>query len=392
MLPKHAFSFNVTAVFKRTLSVYLFSRPKSSFLPSYIIDVRELDEKLLNIIDMKFLHGYYEPTLLILFEPNQTWPGLVRTDSVLSGERKKKYENESPNICLVFCPSQVCIWKHCIGNLVLIWVSKQPLLSELSLLLYAFFSPGVWLSVRTLAALLQSPSTSCRRFILSSGLSVICPLIVHRSWLSPNPSVSSEEACQCSVGYEFALSECWSHLKRLQVVWWCLLWIRCSIWTRAFLPTESRSILRQMGPQPFLCVRLIISNPRLYVYLWVCCDAHHSIPCLGCAGVQDEVKLTLDCCQSDFIAYDKMVISLKGGEMWVIVTLPAACMQMLMTLNYFLLAAAVLQLRVDTDNWRHEERARFPLWQSCCQRPDDLRKSCLWLWAVMIWWYRSSVS
>ncbi|KAJ3609793.1 hypothetical protein NHX12_024303 [Muraenolepis orangiensis] len=51
--------------------------PKSSFLPSYLIDVRELDEKLLNIVDMKFLHGYYEPTLLILFEPNQTWPGRV---------------------------------------------------------------------------------------------------------------------------------------------------------------------------------------------------------------------------------------------------------------------------------------------------------------------------
>lgn len=62
-------------------------RPKSSFLPSYIIDVRELDEKLLNIIDMKFLHGYYEPTLLILFEPNQTWPGsvhiIILTRSVL---------------------------------------------------------------------------------------------------------------------------------------------------------------------------------------------------------------------------------------------------------------------------------------------------------------------
>lgn len=58
--------------------VFSFShRPKSNFLPSYIIDIRELDEKLLNIIDMKFLHGYYEPTLLILFEPNQTWPGSV---------------------------------------------------------------------------------------------------------------------------------------------------------------------------------------------------------------------------------------------------------------------------------------------------------------------------
>lgn len=50
-------------------------RQRSSFLPSYIIDVRALDEKLLNIVDLQFLHGYYEPTLLILFEPNQTWPG-----------------------------------------------------------------------------------------------------------------------------------------------------------------------------------------------------------------------------------------------------------------------------------------------------------------------------
>lgn len=53
----------------------LVCRQRSSFLPSYIIDVRALDEKLLNIIDLQFLHGYYEPTLLILFEPNQTWPG-----------------------------------------------------------------------------------------------------------------------------------------------------------------------------------------------------------------------------------------------------------------------------------------------------------------------------
>lgn len=62
----------------RSLFLPLCSQ-KSSFLPSYIIDVRELDEKLLNIIDMQFLYGYYEPTLLILYEPNQTWPGYVRS-------------------------------------------------------------------------------------------------------------------------------------------------------------------------------------------------------------------------------------------------------------------------------------------------------------------------
>lgn len=32
-------------------------------------------------------------------------------------------------------------------------------------------------------------------------------------------------------------------------------------------------------------------------------------------GVQEGVKVTLDCAQATFISYDKMVISLKGGEM-----------------------------------------------------------------------------
>lgn len=69
---------------------FVSRRPKSSFLPSYLIDVRELDEKLLNIIDMKFLHGYYEPTLLILFEPNQTWPGSVNNPF---------FVNKCPELC-----------------------------------------------------------------------------------------------------------------------------------------------------------------------------------------------------------------------------------------------------------------------------------------------------
>ncbi|XP_013791194.2 cleavage and polyadenylation specificity factor subunit 1-like [Limulus polyphemus] len=50
---------------------------KSSVLASYTIKLSELDEKVDNIIDLQFLHGYYEPTLLILFEPLKTWPGRV---------------------------------------------------------------------------------------------------------------------------------------------------------------------------------------------------------------------------------------------------------------------------------------------------------------------------
>lgn len=34
-------------------------------------------------------------------------------------------------------------------------------------------------------------------------------------------------------------------------------------------------------------------------------------------GTQEGVRITLDCAQAAFISYDKMVISLKGGEMCV---------------------------------------------------------------------------
>lgn len=46
-------------------------------LTSYMIVLKEVEEKMENVIDVQFLHGYNEPTLLILFEPMQTFPGLV---------------------------------------------------------------------------------------------------------------------------------------------------------------------------------------------------------------------------------------------------------------------------------------------------------------------------
>jgi cleavage and polyadenylation specificity factor subunit 1 len=42
-------------------------------MSTYLIDLRTLDERVTNVIDIQFLHGYYEPTVLILFEPLPTW-------------------------------------------------------------------------------------------------------------------------------------------------------------------------------------------------------------------------------------------------------------------------------------------------------------------------------
>ncbi|KAK7874284.1 hypothetical protein R5R35_007770 [Gryllus longicercus] len=50
---------------------------RAPVLASYMIVLKELDEKMDNVIDVQFLHGYYEPTLLILYEPVRTFPGRI---------------------------------------------------------------------------------------------------------------------------------------------------------------------------------------------------------------------------------------------------------------------------------------------------------------------------
>ncbi|KAL1516840.1 hypothetical protein ABEB36_000686 [Hypothenemus hampei] len=56
---------------------------KSPILASYMIVLKDFIDKIDNIIDIQFLHGYYEPTLLILYEPLKTFSGrvAVRTDT-----------------------------------------------------------------------------------------------------------------------------------------------------------------------------------------------------------------------------------------------------------------------------------------------------------------------
>lgn len=50
---------------------------KAPILSSYMIVLKNLEEKMDNIIDLQFLHGYYEPTLLILYEPVRTFAGRI---------------------------------------------------------------------------------------------------------------------------------------------------------------------------------------------------------------------------------------------------------------------------------------------------------------------------
>lgn len=59
---------------------------KLPVLPSYKLSLsnEQFEAKINNIIDIQFLHNYYEPTLMILYEPVQTWPGrvAVRQDTI----------------------------------------------------------------------------------------------------------------------------------------------------------------------------------------------------------------------------------------------------------------------------------------------------------------------
>ena len=42
-----------------------------------MIDLHSLEQPLLNITELQFLHGYHEPTLMFLYEPVQTSSGYV---------------------------------------------------------------------------------------------------------------------------------------------------------------------------------------------------------------------------------------------------------------------------------------------------------------------------
>lgn len=68
--------------FRRDLTTddidYSTSYMRGPVLQSYIIDPKDFEAPSIdNIIDMQFLHGYYDPTLMLLYEPIKTFPGRV---------------------------------------------------------------------------------------------------------------------------------------------------------------------------------------------------------------------------------------------------------------------------------------------------------------------------
>ncbi len=57
------------------------SSSSSPVLPSYTLDLKSVitNNAVDNIVDLQFLHGYNQPTLLILYEPLKTFPGYEST-------------------------------------------------------------------------------------------------------------------------------------------------------------------------------------------------------------------------------------------------------------------------------------------------------------------------
>ncbi|KAL1123917.1 hypothetical protein AAG570_001687 [Ranatra chinensis] len=108
-----------------TASPQQMSRPL--LLTSYMIMLKEVEEKMENVIDVQFLYGYNEPTLLILFEPMKTFSGriAVRKDTCsmvaisLNMDQKVHPVIWSVNNLPLDCISLVAVSRPLAGTLVL---------------------------------------------------------------------------------------------------------------------------------------------------------------------------------------------------------------------------------------------------------------------------------
>jgi cleavage and polyadenylation specificity factor subunit 1 len=62
-------------IFGRHLAIVPFLDKTKSHLESYTVPLRGFEDRLDNVSDMTFLYGYYEPTILFLYQPIPTTAG-----------------------------------------------------------------------------------------------------------------------------------------------------------------------------------------------------------------------------------------------------------------------------------------------------------------------------
>ena len=91
-----------------------FRTSKKTMSPSYLVHLPELG--ITNIKDISFLHGYYEPTLMIIYEPTGTWAGrlaktrntvavaIVELDITLRRKMLIWSMDKLPHDCYRICP------------------------------------------------------------------------------------------------------------------------------------------------------------------------------------------------------------------------------------------------------------------------------------------------
>ncbi|KAI6653125.1 hypothetical protein LOD99_3961 [Oopsacas minuta] len=66
------------------ISLFIDCETVSLSLHSYVINLKDIDDSLCNVLDYQFLHGYSDPTVVFLYAPINTWIGIInsRKDNV----------------------------------------------------------------------------------------------------------------------------------------------------------------------------------------------------------------------------------------------------------------------------------------------------------------------
>lgn len=207
-------------MFVCTLQPNIASLNRIPTLRSYTIDLKELDERVENVIDFKFLHGYYEPTIIFLYEPIRTYVGRVSV--------------RQDTCCLVAVSLNVSQKVH----------------------------PCIW-------TVSQLPYDCCKVLAV------------------PKP-----------IGGVLVFSQ------------------NCLIYLNQSIPPYATG-LNSMATKAtnFPMSKLIIFTLN---YL-VCWGTHLFLSVF--TGTQEGVVLTLDCAQADFLSHDRVILSLKGGQLYVLTLL-----------------------------------------------------------------------